>query len=145
MSFYHFHQNNSGGSFHYDYERGISCNVIVEADSVDDANERGKRLGMYFDGVESGRDCSCCGDRWYPLWNYGKEEAGAATPEHYGEPAALVEGYGWSDVEDWEGFIHFKSGLKVGYAHGNGTVGLEFIESPKEISSIRAIEASIEL
>lgn len=140
--FYHFHQNNSGGNFIYDYERGISCNVIVEADSIEDANERGLRVGMYYNGTASGRDCDCCGDRWSALWNYGKEESGTATPEHYGEPAALVEGYGWSDVEDWEGFIHFKDGKKVGYAHGNGATGLEVTRIPKEISSTRAIEAA---
>ena len=25
-------------------------------------------IGLYFDGVEQGMDCSCCGDRWYRAW-----------------------------------------------------------------------------
>tara|TARA_R110000851_G_scaffold125896_3_gene256969 strand:+ start:331 stop:726 length:396 start_codon:yes stop_codon:yes gene_type:complete len=56
---YKFWQNNSGGGYvgsHY---------VIVEADGPDEANELAvKSEAVYFDGVETGRDCECCGDRW---------------------------------------------------------------------------------
>ena len=61
--FYLFVQNNSGGSFHYDAEAGIGINVAFEANSEDEAIERAKDV-IYFDGVNKGFDCPCCGDRW---------------------------------------------------------------------------------
>lgn len=62
---YKFYQNNSGGSFDINHERGIGPNVWIEALDADDANRRAEQIGIYFDGVSSGCDCSCCGDRWY--------------------------------------------------------------------------------
>lgn len=60
MAFYTFDQNDSGGSF------DGPTHVIVEADSADHANERAQDVaGIYFDGCDTGTDCSCCGDRWY--------------------------------------------------------------------------------
>lgn len=60
--FYEFSQNNSGGSFHVD---GRLCHrVFIEANSQDEADEIAESIGIYFDGVEKGIDCSCCGDRW---------------------------------------------------------------------------------
>ena len=29
-----------------------------------------KYAGVYFDGVRKGRDCDCCGDRWYGALEY---------------------------------------------------------------------------
>lgn len=73
--YYHFHQNNSGGAFANPYD------IIVEADSPEEANEIAQRHGVYFDGTNCqgvcdeewvpyegcycSRDCPCCGDRWY--------------------------------------------------------------------------------
>ena len=31
----------------------------------DHATEIATAAGMHFHGVDAGRDCSCCGDRWY--------------------------------------------------------------------------------
>ena len=59
-----FKQNNSGGSFDHDPESGIGYAIYVEADDAEHANYRAKRIGLYFNGCASGRDCSCCGDRW---------------------------------------------------------------------------------
>lgn len=131
--FYHFHQNNSGGHFDYDYERGISCNVIIEADSVDDANRRARFIGLYFDGAG---DCSCCGSRWSEQWNYsGSVERGDELPELYGESVALTVSYGWRDEIEWEGFLHFKDFTKVGFANANGLPGLEVLKDyPKSVS-----------
>jgi hypothetical protein len=67
--FYEFDQNNSGGSFDVDEKRGIGVNVWIEALSVEDANDRAERIGIYFNGCEAGQDCECCGDRWSPAWN----------------------------------------------------------------------------
>ncbi|HEU4967272.1 MAG TPA: hypothetical protein VFT53_07450 [Candidatus Saccharimonadales bacterium] len=58
---YVYHQNNSGGRFTNDPDRGIGYEVIVEAENYVQANERAEAIGLYFDG--SG-DCSCCGRRW---------------------------------------------------------------------------------
>lgn len=62
--FYTFNQNNSGGGFDFDAKRGISRYVIISADSTEDAIKRAEKIGLYFNGVESGDDCECCGDRW---------------------------------------------------------------------------------
>ena len=76
--FYHFSQNNSGGSF--DWSEGLGHHVVVEAGSADEANTKLESLGGYFDGVG---DCPCCGDRWYPLY----DNKGTAEPTVYDSPA----------------------------------------------------------
>ena len=63
--FYQFSQNNSGGSF-VDNE-DVCEYVFIEAHSVKEANLLADNFGIYFDGCEQGTDCSCCGDRWYPV------------------------------------------------------------------------------
>jgi hypothetical protein len=76
MKFFHFSQNNSFGRFEGPH------NLVVEAESATDANERAQDWGVYFDGVESGLDCPCCGDRWYELW---EGESGKDFPHVWGE------------------------------------------------------------
>jgi hypothetical protein len=61
---FHFRQNNSGGSFDVNDEKGIGPHVYIEAIDADHANVRAEALGIYFDGVDQGNDCECCGDRW---------------------------------------------------------------------------------
>ena len=56
---YRFRQNNSGGSF-----RKPAVTVYVEAIDAAQANARAEDLDIYFGGAG---DCSCCGDRWYPV------------------------------------------------------------------------------
>ena len=59
-----YRQNNSGG---YDVRHdklGIGNFVIIEAKNAAQANERAETIGLYFNGVEAGSDCECCGDRW---------------------------------------------------------------------------------
>jgi hypothetical protein len=63
--FFTFIQNNTGGRFHHDRHRGIAHIVIIEARSRADALSKADELGIYFNGVEDGMDCQCCGDRWY--------------------------------------------------------------------------------
>jgi hypothetical protein len=62
MPFYEFSQNNSGGSFRVDDK--LCHRLVIEADNEDKATQLAIHLGVYFDGVRQGRDCSCCGDRW---------------------------------------------------------------------------------
>jgi hypothetical protein len=72
--FYEFDQNNSGGSFVFDDSRGLGPGVWIEALDSDHANTRAESIGIYFDGVLSGQDCGCCGDRWDPAHGGGIEE-----------------------------------------------------------------------
>lgn len=62
--FYHYLQNNSSGVFDDNAEDGTGRDVIIEAYSAKDANKRAKKIGIYFNGVNKGIDCPCCGDRW---------------------------------------------------------------------------------
>lgn len=64
MSAFMFRQNNSGGSYIDDVENGIGEYVIVEREDESDAIQYAKELGVYFNGVQKGIDCECCGDRW---------------------------------------------------------------------------------
>ena len=74
--FYTFSQNNSGGF--YDGPKY----VCVEASSLEEAVSRALETGIvYFHGVSDGRDCGCCGDRWYPAL-FGEDLT--ETPTVYG-------------------------------------------------------------
>ena len=61
--FYEFSQNNSGGIFVTN--KTLCHRLFIEANDAQDATEKAESLGVYFNGVASGRDCPCCGDRWY--------------------------------------------------------------------------------
>lgn len=112
--FYHFSQNNSGGGFEYDAERGITHHVVIEAVSAGHADERAEQIGLYFDGCEDDRDCPCCGDRWYRASEYGADE----VPKVYDR--ALEDGEPTKDHTHWmkgkyEAFLHPLNGKPVGY------------------------------
>jgi hypothetical protein len=105
--FYDYQQNNSGGSF-----TGPAINVIVEADSVDDANRRAEDLGLYWYGADhDGPDCPCCGDRWYQAYKEGE-----VVPSLYGKP--VKDSTTKSDLYEWLGdgrpwiMIAYKDGTK---------------------------------
>ena len=106
MSFFTFCQNNSGGSF--DADHGLF--VVIEADNADHANQRAvEEEGLYFDGVQSGADCSCCGDRWYRAWD---SNAATDSPMIYGKPATE-----YRPMIDWGLPFH----VKVLYLNGTET------------------------
>ena len=71
--FYCFSQNNSYGELHEDGD--VQAHVIIEANSVEGANDRAERIGIYFNGIENGLDCSCCGDRWHTVSSLDGTEA----------------------------------------------------------------------
>jgi hypothetical protein len=71
--FFEFPQNNSGGSFAIDDEAGIGPRVWIEAETKGLALSRALSIGIYFDGCDSGIDCSCCGDRWSEPWDDGQD------------------------------------------------------------------------
>jgi hypothetical protein len=110
--FWNYRQNNSGGSFSFDKDRGISVNVIVEANSPDDADRRAESIGIYFDDDYS-IDCECCGTRWHRA--YGE---GDVLPSVYNEPVIggkvrfTEYSYKWMEKNP-EGFIHYKDGTVV--------------------------------
>lgn len=124
-SFFEFRQNNTGGSFEIDDEAGISILVIVEADGPEDANRRAQELGIYFDGCEDDRDCSCCGDRWSAQWS---DDQGEPVPSQYGVPLIDVKpDPRWPSLGEhsWAGnspeaWVHLKDGRKFGFHKVNG-------------------------
>jgi len=79
MPWYHFHQNNSGGSF-----IGPES-IYIEAESSHGANFIAGAHGIYFDGLDAGIDCDCCGDRWSRVQDW----EGAPVPSRYGKPISL--------------------------------------------------------
>lgn len=83
--YFHFAQNNSGGSF--DIDDKVAYHVIIQAHSAKEANRLAVDTGIYFNGCKSGSDCNCCGDRWYEAYGEGDE-----TPLVYGSnPAAYQD------------------------------------------------------
>jgi hypothetical protein len=106
--FYHFSQNNSGGTFVFSKESGITHHVIIEAESADDANARAEDIGLYFDDY---MDCPCCGSRWsstYDDWD-AKD-----FPHIYGVPIVdgkykSREGIKWMG-DNPEAVIHYLDG-----------------------------------
>ena len=60
--FYEFRQNNSGGYF--DVDENLCHRLYIEADTQSEAISKAEELGCYWDGVDNGIDCPCCGDRW---------------------------------------------------------------------------------
>ena len=83
--FFTFDQNNSGGSF--DQNDNVDIYVIIEAKNAKEANLLADDVGIYFDGCETGQDCSHCGDRWYPA----SDSSGDSEPMIYGKPAKEYE------------------------------------------------------
>jgi len=75
-----YHQMNSGGFYtpmpQIMPEDGfvIGGDIFIHADSDSEADEIAESVGIYFDGVSTGRDCSCCGDRWYRTCGALKED-----------------------------------------------------------------------
>lgn len=109
--YFWFSQNNSGGSFDRDQERGIDCEVIVEAESAEDANRRAEAIGIYFNGCDSGQDCSCCGDRWYQQW----DSEGDPVPSLHGTSVYAATATSYRE----RAFIHYVNGLieEVDFSH----------------------------
>lgn len=68
--------------------------MIVEAMNADQTNGIAEGIGIYFNGCDDGRDCDCCGDRWYAASGEGDDE-----PMLYGSPVAE--------------FLHFNNSRKV--------------------------------
>lgn len=108
--FYEYRQNNSGGHWSFDFDKGISVLVIIEAPDAEYADFLAKRIGLYFDGCYTGSDCGCCGDRWHTTYGDGDE-----TPTYYGSPlGAEVERQDKPAV-----FVHYRDRTVQGYRAGD--------------------------
>lgn len=114
--FYHYSQNNSGGSFAHDPAAGISHFVIIQAFSAAHANERAESIGLYFDGDG---DCPCCGERWSEQ-SVGWDE-GYAVPSIYGTvvnldgPMDRGDGFSIKWIDGPEGYVHYLDGTVRGF------------------------------
>jgi hypothetical protein len=105
---YRFRQNNSGGSFVINDK--VAVEVFIDAEDYIEANYKATRLGIYFNGCETGYDCPCCGDRWSQQYDYSSlNDEGDFTDIH----AYLEETSRWRDTA----YVYFMSGevLKIGF------------------------------
>ena len=93
MKFYEFSQNNSGGYF--DVDEKICHRLFIEAESEGEAIKKAEIIGVYFDGVDNGMDCECCGDRWYGCSEVEfPHYSGADSVEEVAQ--FLADNYGWT-------------------------------------------------
>lgn len=107
MKFFHYSQNNSGGGFDTDAKTGLGVHMVIEARNADDANTRAEGLGMYFNGCDDGRDCECCGDRWYPKGSGDGDDKPMIYGDDVSDGTRRMQSLGMS----WgDSFIHFADG-----------------------------------
>ena len=108
IKFYHFNQNNSGGSF--TENENVCKNVFIEAHSADEANLLADNFGIYFDGCDQNIDCSCCGDRWYEV----REDSGTKDLVIYDSNQEKVVNVkkAFKDTFSDKCIIHYLNGTK---------------------------------
>jgi hypothetical protein len=82
---FHYHQNNTGGSF-LSYEDKLVEDVLIEAATKEEANAKFP-FKLCFGGVDACGCCPCCGHRWEEPWE-GTEE-----PTIYDEPYVSHRSY----------------------------------------------------
>jgi hypothetical protein len=107
MKWFEFSQNNSGGSF--DVDDNVCHRLFIEAEDEKSAFDIAESKGIYFDGVEKGIDCECCGDRWssycpevsFPL-QYGIGQVFSSVEEY---AQHLADDWGWT-IPDSRIFYH---------------------------------------
>ena len=109
--FYTYRQNNSYGVF--DVDDNVKHYVIIEADSASGADEKAESIGLYFDGVEKGRDCPCCGDRWHKAYSLGYGIEGTKEPEIWGQSASKYLKEKERSLWKEEAIIYYKDGKVV--------------------------------
>jgi len=76
--FWVYEQTPNRAQYIVDKEKGLSFLVFIEASTAASADAKAVMLGIYFDGIENGIDCACCGPRWFPA------EQSVSTPEIFG-------------------------------------------------------------
>lgn len=120
MRWYHYSQNNSGGSFVQN--DSVGEDVFIEAKSAKHANFEAEQKGLYFDGDG---DCPCCGNRWHEAWRDADViEFPATVPSGWrnDDPATEcnnIEEYAQAHINRWgleqdaQAVIHYDDGRKV--------------------------------
>jgi hypothetical protein len=105
MAFYEWSQNNSGGTFYTDDK--ICHQIFIEADNYDEAEQKALDFGVYYNGVDDGYDCSCCGDRWVSGKEINLEKPWIKEDNIEDYAQYLANNYGWTkpDIR-----IFYKSG-----------------------------------
>lgn len=106
--FFNFNQNNSGGYFVEDLDKGVCEEIIIEADSVEAAVDKLYRIGSDVDGFHN--YCSCCGERWN---DWIDDDEGTEEPEIYGEPVGRVKAGPFSE----KAFVHYADGSFKLFTH----------------------------
>lgn len=134
-TWYEFTQNDSGGYFVQDDK--VCHRLFIEANSFNEAMEKAEELGCYFNGVDDGIDCPCCGDRW----DFGEE----IDIEKYKTEGYKVQTYGYGNLlkkvkAEWEKKYRkyevveepmFETGW--GLVHYTGTIRISSIEEYAQI------------
>jgi hypothetical protein len=132
VPWFNFRQNNSGGSFYFDKAKGLTVEVLIEAEDAASANSIAEEKGIYFEGIDDGIDCSCCGDRWYRVSN---GEPGEPVPSLYGQPLSEASLWTrWSDREkdQKEVAIHYLDGRIEWFNPPTKDEKKETLSPPKE-------------
>ena len=104
--FYHYRQNNSGGGF--DCDDNVHMNVIIEANSANQANNKAKSIGIYFDGVGKNMDCDCCGDRWSCV----DDDDGTEVPSMYGTSLNEFQADSYFVKDGVKAIVYYADGRK---------------------------------
>ena len=108
MNIYEFRQNNSGGSF--DVNDNVTHRVFIEAKDKDAAIYKALTLGVYFDGVDEGIDCECCGNRWHKPWHvHTSNSEDKPREEIEDELQELANTYGWTTPDI---YLYYADGTK---------------------------------
>lgn len=114
LKWWHYRQNNSGGHFTYNPREGVSVNVYIQAKDCIEADFRAGLIGIYFNGVQHGKDCECCGDRWFAQADWGTpvEDSEIPAPDILWEKNAsrFIK---WID-NGYETFVHSHDGKFYG-------------------------------
>ena len=102
---YEFKQNNSGGSFVVDDK--VCHRIYIEAEDFREAVIIAESLGCYWNGVEKGIDCPCCGSRW-SKWDNQPIDFDDNNSKSIAEYAQkMTNEYGWTYPDER---IYYKNG-----------------------------------
>ena len=63
-TWFYLRQNNSGGYFHVDEEKGIGYIVAIEASSQEEMEQKAEKIGLLDLDF-----CECCGPRFETWWS----------------------------------------------------------------------------
>lgn len=101
MKFFNFSQNHSGDYFVRNEEHGVGEEIIIEANTWDEAWEK---LSGFQNKVEGFFEyCSCCGERWS---DWGGDDDGKTEPMIYDTPVGSYK----KQMFRKKVFIHYDNG-----------------------------------